>query len=290
MLGAIMGDVSGSPWEGGCCRDNTFLLFADGGAITDDSICTIAVAEALLTGNALADTLRNWCRAHPGLGYGSQFNLWVYRPSMGPYNSWGNGGAMRASPCGWLATSLDQAEQLAEQTAAITHNHPEGLRGARAIAGTLWMARQGMSGPQLLQEARRYGYPLGLSVQERAALEPGGCDAVDTVPIALDCALQAASVADAIHRAVYIGGDSDTTASMAAAIAEARFGLSDDEVAATLTYLSEPMAAVVRAFYAQLGLRVGGLRHAPPRKDGPPPASLGRRGPLSCVLTWLTGH
>lgn len=252
MLGAIMGDVCGSPWEGGAYRDIDFVLFADGASITDDTVCTIAVAHALLTGTPVSECLRAWCKRYPGLGYGSQFNLWVYRASMGPYGSWGNGGAMRVSACAWLANSLEEAESLAEQTAAVTHNHAEGLRGARAIAGTLWLARQGLSAAQLLQHARiRYGYQLGLSVAERAAMNPAGCEAIDTVPIALDCAIHATSVQDAIHRAVFIGGDTDTTAAMAAAIAEARFGLTPEESARTLNFVPEEMHPVIHEVYAR---------------------------------------
>lgn len=263
MLGAIMGDICGSPWEGGYCRDKSFDLFVPGATITDDTVCTVAVAHALLTGTPVADCLRAWCKRYPGMGYGSQFNLWVYRAGMGPYNSWGNGGAMRVSACGWLASSLEEAERLAEETAAVTHNHLEGLRGARAVAGILWLARQGLSAKELADTAiRRYGYELGLSVFDRAEQNPGGTEAVDTVPIALDCALQASSVRDAIHRAVYIGGDSDTTASMAAAIAEARFGLTPAESAQVLAMVPEEMHPIIHGIYAQAGVPMARERPA----------------------------
>lgn len=258
MLGAIMGDICGSPWEGGCCRDKSFDLFVPGASMTDDTVCTVAVAHALLTGTPVADCLRAWCKRYPGMGYGSQFNLWVYRAGMGPYNSWGNGGAMRVSACGWLANSLEEAERLAEETAAVTHNHIEGLRGARAIAGILWLARQGLSAQELANTAMsRYGYELGLSVFERAEQNPGGTEAKDTVPIALDCALQASSVRDAIHRAVYIGGDSDTTAAMAAAIAEARFGLTQSEYTQVLAMVPDEMHPIIHGVYTRAGVSVG---------------------------------
>ncbi|MBK3780024.1 ADP-ribosylglycohydrolase family protein [Paraburkholderia aspalathi] len=254
MLGAIMGDICGSPWEGGTCREETFELFPASGTITDDTVCTVAVADALLNQRPVAESLREWCRRYPGMGYGGLFNRWVYRPSTGPYQSWGNGGAMRVSPCAWLAKSLAEAEFLAFQTASVTHDHPEGLRGARAIAGAIWLARQGLDQTALMRAVTaRYHYELGMHVLERAELNPSGSDALDTVPIALDCGMQATSVADAIHRAVYIGGDSDTTASMSAAIAEARFGLDADQVEMTLARVPADMRLVVEALYARVG-------------------------------------
>jgi ADP-ribosyl-[dinitrogen reductase] hydrolase len=256
MLGAIMGDIAGSLYEGGACRDACFELFGPGSDFTDDTVCTIAIADALLAGKPVADTLRAWCRVYPGVGYGSAFNHWVYSPSKGPYQSWGNGGAMRVSPCGWFASSLEEAEQLAEMTAAVTHDHPEGLRGARAVAGAIWLARQSLPAGELLRRVgERYGYVLGVDVKERAHQNPAGCEARDTVPIALDCGLQATSVLDAIQRAVYIGGDTDTTASMAAAIAEARFGLSQVLADMTLEKLTPEMKAVLA--YARAGVPMG---------------------------------
>lgn len=249
MLGAILGDICGSPWEGGSCRDDSFELFAFGSTLTDDTVCTVAIAEALLHGLDIASTLRDWCRRYPGLGYGGQFNLWVHRRSMGPYGSWGNGAAMRASPCGWLADSLDEAQRLATLTAQVTHNSEEGLKGALAMASAIWYARHQYSADAIQARlSARFGYRLGLSVLERASVEPGGTDAAETVPIALDCGLQAVSVPDAIHRAVFIGGDSDTTASMAAALAEARLGLPDELAVATMAKLPPDMQAVVETF------------------------------------------
>lgn len=284
MLGAIMGDICGSPWEGGVCRDDTFEFFAPISGFTDDTVCTVAVAQALLTGAPLEGVLRDWCKRYPGVGYGGQFNTWVYRASLGPYNSWGNGGAMRCSACGWLATSLKEAEALAEQTAGITHNHPEGLRGARAVAGTIWLAQQGIA-PDLLrwQAARRYGYELGLSVQDRADMNPAGSDAADTVPIALDCALQASSVADAIRRAVFIGGDSDTTASMAGAIAEARYGLSEDQALRTLSAIPEEMHPIIFEVYA----RAGAPMFQPETVSPAHLDALPRKRGLSALVDWL---
>lgn len=254
MLGAILGDICGSPWEGGSSRSGDFLLFATSSGITDDTVCTVAIADALLHDKPIADTLRAWCRRYPGLGYGSMFNSWVYRPSMGAYESWGNGGAMRCSACAWLAPTLPEALRLATLTSEVTHNHPEGLRGARAIAAAIWLARQGRSPSEIQQAIATEGYVLGRSLEAWAELNPAGSDAADTVPIALDCALAASSIEDAIRRAVYIGGDSDTTSSMAAAIAEARFGVFDSYAQKILPLVPEEMHDIVRAVYERAGV------------------------------------
>ncbi|CAB5514405.1 hypothetical protein LMG26857_03464 [Achromobacter anxifer] len=272
MLGAIMGDICGSPWEGGYCRDSEFIMFHPSAQITDDSVCTVAIADALLHGLPIADTLREWCRRYPGMGYGSMFNSWVYRPSMGPYESWGNGGAMRCSSCAWLAPSLAEAQRLAALTAAVTHNHPEGIRGARAIATAIWLARQGMAPGTIQQAIAAEGYQLGRSMQDWVDLSPGGTDAAETVPIAIDCALAASSLDDAIRRAVYIGGDTDTTASMAAAIAEARFGLFESYARDTLARVPSEMRAIVRAVYERAGVPMAIPDPMP--ADAPPAPSL----------------
>lgn len=253
MLGAIMGDICGSPWEGGYCRGPEFELFHPSAQMTDDSVCSVAIADALLHHLPIADTLRNWCRRYPGLGYGSMFNAWVYRPSMGPYESWGNGGAMRCSACAWLAPSLQEAQCLAELTAGVTHNHPEGLRGARAVATAIWLARQGSPARDIAAAVSAQGYVLGRSTHAWAEREPGATDAEETVPLAIDCALAAHSVEDAIRRAVYIGGDSDTTASMAAAVAEARFGICESDAQKALSLITREMRDIVTAVYERAG-------------------------------------
>jgi ADP-ribosylglycohydrolase len=256
MLGAIAGDICGCPWEGGQCAQDDFELFTHGASITDDTVCTIAIADALMhagDARAVVKSLRRWCRRYPGLGYGSAFNHWVYS-GKGPYNSWGNGGAMRVSPCGWLAGSLEEAEALAEMTASVTHDHPEGLRGARAIAGATWLARQGMTGEHLrLSLAARYGYKLDVTLTELIERNEYTTEARQTVPVALMCATHATSWEHAIELAARIGGDTDTIACMAGGIAEGRFGLSSSVVNSARQYLTADMVEVVDAFYAHIG-------------------------------------
>lgn len=290
MLGAVMGDLCGSPWEGGSCRSDEFELFHPSADITDDTVCTIAIAQALLDSLPIDETLRRWCRAYPGMGYGSMFNSWVYRPSQGPYESWGNGGAMRCSPCAWLASSLAEAQALAIRTAEVTHNHPEGLRGARAIASAVWLALEGADADTIRRLIQQdVGYELGRSTQAWAALNPSGSDAQDTVPIALDSSLDASSVGDAIRRAAYIGGDVDTTSSMAAAIAEARFGLTWDEVTFTLAKVPDEMHPIIHAVYERRGRPMVANPRAGKRPADPgDPPQRGRRPLIARARRWLS--
>lgn len=199
MLGAIVGDISGSPWEGGSCERKHFELFGTYAGATDDTICTVAIADALLGSQDYAKTLREWVLRYPGRGYGGLFRNWAVS-LQGPYNSYGNGGAMRVSPAGLLATSLTEAEQLATATAEVTHNHPDGLKGAQAVAVAIWLARQQESPSAIRSELqRRYGYNLSPTVSE---LERAGLGfstlAEETVPTALICALESGQYIDAI--------------------------------------------------------------------------------------------
>ncbi|KWA84051.1 hypothetical protein WL29_22045 [Burkholderia ubonensis] len=256
MLGAIAGDICGCPWEGGQCAPAEFELFANGASITDDTVCTVAIADALLAGGSEASVvaaLRTWCKRYPGLGYGSAFNHWVYS-RQGPYGSYGNGGAMRVSPCGWLADTLEQAEALAELTAGVTHNHPEGMRGARAVACAVWLARQNADGAFLRTTlAARYGYRLDESLKALIDKSVYTTEAEFTVPIALMCATNATSWKHAIELSALIGGDTDTIACMAGAIAEARFGLPGEVVDGVQSHLTDDMKQVVGAFYTRIG-------------------------------------
>lgn len=285
MLGAIAGDICGCPWEGGQCAQGEFELFAHGAAITDDTVCTVAIADALLGASgeaAVVAALRSWCRRYPGLGYGGAFNHWVYS-LQGPYGSYGNGGAMRVAACGWLAQSLEEAEGLAELTAGVTHNHPEGLRGARAVAGAIWMARHSRNGTQLRRAlAARYGYDLQRSLHALIAASEYTTEAQFTVPIALMCATHATSWVHAIELAVHIGGDTDTIACMAGAIAEARFGLPQQVVIAARKHLPDDMKQVVDAFYIRIGRNP--VTDAKPTSPSDNPGQPGLMGWLQAKL------
>lgn len=227
-MGAVAGDLVGSVYEWNNCKAKDFNPFFRGDCFyTDDTICTIAVADALINGKPPADCLKQWgLRYFDNNGWGSAFRRWLMSSDNGPYNSWGNGAAMRVSPAAWLATSLDQALSYAAQVTRVTHNHPEAMKGAAATTTAIYLARQGQvaaSIRHLIEE--QFGYNLSTTVDE---IRPGymfneSCQG--TVPQALVCALEANSFEDAIRNAISIGGDSDTVAAIAGPVAEAMFGV-----------------------------------------------------------------
>jgi ADP-ribosyl-[dinitrogen reductase] hydrolase len=254
MLGAIIGDICASPWEGGSCSRGDFELFTTSAGLTDDTVCTIAIADAILEGKDYAACLREWVSRYPGRGYGGLFRNWAVT-QQGPYNSYGNGGAMRVSPVALLARSFDEAESLAAATSAVTHNHPEGVKGAQAVASAIWMALNGARPTSIRSElARRYGYNLNPDV---AQLERSGLGfstlAEETVPAALICALEARTWQESIEHAVAVGGDSDTLACMAGGIAEALYGVPMGIAQRSQEYLPAQMLEVLSRLYSRAG-------------------------------------
>jgi ADP-ribosyl-[dinitrogen reductase] hydrolase len=261
MIGAISGDICGSPYEGGSCapdhlQENSnyrFKFFGNSAGVMDDTVCTVAVAEALLTDQDFAGALRKWVARYPGRGYGGRFNTWATSVT-GPYNSFGNGGAMRVSPCALLAQSLEEVERLALASAQVTHNHVDGIRGAQAVAAATWWAGQGADGETLRRELQaRFGYDFRESVECRAQTFHFSTLASETVPDALVCAIEATSWRQAITNAVWIGGDSDTLACMAGGIAEARFGMPATLASTAMSRLPPDMQDVLSKLYGRGG-------------------------------------
>jgi len=252
MLGAITGDIVGSWYEFRNIKVKDFQpLFHEGAKFTDDTVCTVAVADALVNDLDPVATLQRWGRLYwDNGGWGQRFALWLADDNPQPYNSWGNGAAMRVSAAGLLGTSLENALDLAHKVTVITHNHPEGIKAAQATAVAIWLARQRLSAPEIRQELTdRFGYRLDMTVDE---IRPGYKfteASKDSVPQALVCALEATDFEDAVRSAVSIGGDSDTIAAIAGSVAEARFGMPDDIAAKTWSYLPVDMRAVMTALY-----------------------------------------
>lgn len=268
MLGAILGDIIGSPWEGGSCADPNVELMGYGSVFTDDTVCTVAIAQALVEGVDIAQSLRSWVRRYPGRGYGGSFHGWAWSDNRGPYQSFANGGAMRVSPAGFLATSLEEALALATKTASVTHDHPEGIKGAQAISLAIWLAKSGASRDSIRGEIqRRIGYALNQTVADLSAPEAFGFSvlAEETVPLALTAALEARSFEQAMRHSLSIGGDTDTIACMAGGIAEALFGIPETLVQRGSEYLDVDMLDVVQTFYAGIG--TSGPRIAEPLPD-----------------------
>lgn len=224
MIGAIAGDIAGSIYEWSPIKTKDFPFFGDDAAFTDDTVCTVAVAECLLDGGAFEDHLRRWVRAYPGAGYGGMFRRWAFADDMGPYDSWGNGSAMRVGPVGHFARTVEGALALAARSAEVTHGHPEAVTGAQAVAAAI---RFGLDGNPIAELAGfirgRFGYALDQRVD---AIRPGYVFDVTcrgTVPPAITCVIEATDFEDAVRNAVSLGGDSDTVAAVAGSIAEAFF-------------------------------------------------------------------
>ena len=256
MLGAIIGDIVGSVYEFNNYRAKDFTPFFHQKAFfTDDTVCTIAVADALVNGKDPATTLREWGRRYwDNGGWGQRFALWIATDGMGPYNSLGNGAAMSVSAAGLLATSIEEAIALSDRVTEVTHNHPEGMRGGAATAVAIHMARTGRGAEEIRQAiVQRFQYDLTPSVDEIRPTYRYNERSQDTVPQALTCALEANDYEDAIRNAISIGGDSDTIAAIAGAVAEALFGISDDVAAEAWRFLPTEMRVVLQDLYATAG-------------------------------------
>lgn len=234
-LGAIAGDVIGSVHEHSGTKTTEFPLFTPGSRFTDDSVLTAAVADALVNGRGYREAILDWARAYPGAGYGKEFRAWMRSDDPRPYGSFGNGSAMRASPVGWALGSLEEVVDEARRSAEVTHDHPEGLKGAEALAAAVFLARTGSSKEEIRAAlATRFGYDLSRRVDE---IRPGYSFDVTcqgSVPAALVAFLDSTSWEDAVRLAISLGGDADTLACMAGAVAEAFYGEMPPEIAASV--------------------------------------------------------
>lgn len=264
MIGAIIGDIVGSRFEFNNTKQTDFTLFTDRCGYTDDTICTIAVADALLTGKPYSEVLHGWCRRypHPMGGYGGRFAQWVYSDHPQPYGSFGNGSAMRVSPCGWISKRAFVLNE-ATRSAQCTHNHPAGLNGARCIADSIFVLRNLL--PELRADdklakqkfkefvTKSYAYNLDQSVDEIRATNSFNETCQVTVPQAIICFLESTDFDSAIRLAVSIGGDSDTIAAMTGSLAEAYYGVPQDLREKALAYLEPEMIEVITKFEEKYG-------------------------------------
>ena len=239
MYGAILGDMVGAPYEfdmGDKTKD--FDMWNDFAQFTDDTVMTVAVAEALMAvgekadedkiKGAVVEAMRKWGHRYPHEGYGTRFERWLYDLNTEPYNSYGNGSAMRVSSVGWLYYSLERTIEVAKWTAEVTHNHPEGIKGAEVVAGAIYMARNGFSKAQIRKFAENAGYDLSRTCDE---IRPGyhhveSCQ--ETVPEAITAFLEGLNFEDCIRTAVSLGGDCDTLTCITGSIAEAMYDVPND--------------------------------------------------------------
>ncbi|MGQ9616441.1 MAG: ADP-ribosylglycohydrolase family protein [Spirochaetota bacterium] len=253
MIGAIGGDIIGSPYEHFPIKTKEFPLFQPGCGFTDDSVLTIAVAHAILTGKSYLDSIREIGRHYPNSGYGISFFQWLFSNNPRPYNSWGNGAAMRVSPVGFAFDTEDEVLFQAQKTADISHNHPEGVKGAQATTLAVFLARKGKSKDYIREQiTQRFGYNLERTIEE---IRPGysfDISCQGTVPEAIIAFLDSSSYEDAIRNAVSLGGDSDTLACITGGIAEAFYGgIPADIEKKVKEYLTPELLEIVEEFCAK---------------------------------------
>lgn len=276
MLGAMIGDIAGSKYEFNNTFDYDFEMFGEGCDFTDDTICTVAIADAILNGRSYQESLLDWCRRYPSPkgAYGGRFAGWIRSLDPQPYNSFGNGSAMRVSPVAWLFDDLPQVLEEAEKTALPTHNHPEGIKGAKAVAHAIWYFRKSkfsevskdseneetkglknenakaskneketMQG--FMSIARSYYEDFDTRVYPKGKFDE---TCMDAVPLSFYLLSQASSFEDAIRLAISHGGDSDTIGAIVGSIAEARFGIPQEMKEKALSYLPDDMKDIWKQF------------------------------------------
>ncbi len=259
MIGAILGDMIGAPYEfdrGGKTKD--FPMFTEESQFTDDTVMTIAVAEALLDNDratddglqaAIVQSMQKWGRKYPYAGYGARFSGWLRARDPQPYGSYGNGSAMRVSAVGWLYETVDETRRIARLTAKVTHDHPEGIKGAEATASAIFLARTGAAKDDIRDYiVNEFGYDLSRTCDE---IRPGyhhveSCQ--ETVPEAVTAFLEGMDFEDVIRTAVSLGGDCDTLTCIAGSIAEAFYGVPDFLEAECKSRLPENIQEILERF------------------------------------------
>ena len=254
MIGAIAGDIIGSVHEATATKTKRFPLFTPESCFTDDTVMTLAVAEVLLKGGEYGRTFQKYYRAYPDVGYGQQFKSWCELGHTEPYNSWGNGSAMRVSPVGLAFDRLEDVLAEAERSANVTHNHPEGIRGARAVAAAVFLARHRPDKREIADYVEsEFGYQLDkpLKSVRRTFLFDVSCEG--TVPWALRSFLEADCFEDAVRNAVSLGGDADTLACIAGAVAGAYYGVPPEIASEAFARLDERLRKVVSRFNERFG-------------------------------------
>ena len=233
ILGAIAGDIIGSVYENRPIKTKDFELFSTRSIFTDDTVMTIAIAnwlcEDMSSKNVLISNLQYFGNLYPNAGYGGRFIHWLMQESPQPYESWGNGSAMRVSPCAWAAESLEMAQELAKTSAVVTHNHPEGIKGALATCDAIYLARTGSSKERIKSHIEKnYGYDLSFTIDGIRPFYDFDVSCQGSVPESIVCFLEADSFEDTIRNAVSLGGDADTLAAIAGSIASAYWEIPKD--------------------------------------------------------------
>ena len=268
MYGAILGDMIGSPFEfdrGDKTKD--FELFTKGCQFTDDSVMTAAVAKALIEvgpdaskeeiEEAVIANMQNFGKRYPHAGYGRRFRYWLWKRNPKPYNSYGNGSAMRVSAVGWLDPTLERTREVAVYTAEVTHNHPEGIKGAEATASCIFLARNGASKETMKEYVtQEFGYNLNRTLDEIRPTYHHVESCQQTVQEAIIAFLESEDFEDAVRNAVSLGGDTDTLAAITGSIAEAYYDMPEFLRAECRSRVSEDLLNVLELFAETISRRI----------------------------------
>ena len=254
MLGALAGDIIGSRFEWANYKSKDFDLFTEASRFTDDTVHTVALAESLLDGRPYGELLRAAYRLFPDAGYGGRFRAWAIGEENRPYGSYGNGSAMRVSPVAWFYDDLEAVLEGAWRSAVVTHDHPEGIKGAQAVAAGIFLGRSGIGKEEIRTFVEeRFGYDLSASLD---SIRPGytfDATCQGSVPEAFIAFFEGEDFEDTLRNAVSLGGDSDTLACIAGSLAEGFYGAVPEAIAGEVwRRLDERLAAVVRRFLLAL--------------------------------------
>ena len=262
MIGTIIGDTVGSIYEQRNIKTKVFPLFGENCIFTDDTVMTIAVAEGLMNGGSPDDyvkAMKRIGRMYPHAGYGGRFYRWLGSDKTDSYGSWGNGSAMRVSPVGWWFDSLDETEKAASISAAVTHDHPEGIKGAQSTAAAIFLLRNGKTKEEIKTYIEnRYNYDLSRQLEEIRPSYKYDISCQGTVPEAIIAFLESCDFEDAIRNAISLGGDSDTLAAITGSIAEAAYGIPEAISAKAISLLEDPLREVLELWKKSLTQRAPG--------------------------------
>ena len=254
LYGVLYGDIAGSTYEFRSVTNYNFTTIPPKSRFTDDTVMTCAVASWLMLDkdnpNILVQEMQRLGNMYEKAGYGGMFRKWLKTPNPKPYNSFGNGSAMRVSPCAWIAKSLEEAEELAKVSASVTHDHPEGIKGAQAVAAAIYLALEGKSKEDIKEYIEEtYGYDLNRTVDDIVA-DGYSFDSTcqGSVPEAIIAFLDGENYEDVVRKAIYLGGDADTQAAIAGSIAEAYYDLPEYVENMVNKYVDEPLLYIVEKF------------------------------------------
>lgn len=281
MYGAMLGDIIGSPYEFlGGDKTTSFPLFTRKSRFTDDTVMSFGICQGLLDcdyqigreeiiKDSIIQTCQKWGRAYPNAGYGGHFINWLFTENPEPYNSFGNGSAMRVSSVGWLFGDLDRTRQVARWSAEISHNHPEGVKGAESVASAIWMAREGYEKGEIKKYIEeQFDYDLSMTCDD---IRPGyrfDVSCQGSVPQAIISFLESNSFEDAVRNAVSLGGDTDTQGAIAGSIAEAYYGIPDPLMEKCRAYMTDDMVSLSDRFEdVKVGRRAERKNHQAYKKE-----------------------